>query len=175
MADRKIVLFIATSLDGYIATTEGSLDWLFEAEGEGDNGFADFYESTDALIMGKSTYDHVMEMTENKYPHADRKSYVFTSDTTAMHEAIEFINEDVVTFTKRLKKEEGKNIWLIGGSQLLDAFMKKNLVDEYIITHAPVLLGNGIPLFREGNPTIKLQLKETKRYGSMVQNHYVKK
>jgi dihydrofolate reductase len=174
MNTRNVILYIAQSLDGYIASSDGDISWLFDIKGEGDNGFTEFYETTDSLIMGKATYEHLMEMTNQQYPHSDRKSYVFTNDRTAQHESIDFVQEDVTDFIKKLKSEEGKDIWLVGGAKLLDAFLKENLVDEFIITTAPLILGNGISLFEKGIPNINLKLKSTKQYGEFVQNHYVK-
>lgn len=173
MSNRKVILYIAQSLDGYIASEDGDISWLFDIKGEGDNGFAQFYETTDALIMGKATFDHLMEMTNHQYPHSDRKSYVFTNNRNVQHESIDFVHEDVADFIKKLKNESGKDIWLVGGAKLLDAFMKENLVDEFIITTAPLILGNGISLFDKGLPNINLKLKSTKQYGEFVQNHYV--
>ena len=86
---------------------------------------------------------------------------------------MEFVNEDVVAFTKMLKEQQGANIWMIGGAGILDAFMKENLIDEYMITVTPTILGAGIPLFKEKNPEIALTLLETKRFGQFVQLHYI--
>lgn len=87
--ERKVVLFIATSLDGYIATKEESLEWLFEVEGEGDNGIAAFYDTTDTVIMGRKTYDWIKEQDDSAdEPYSDRVSYVFTRtprENSAIH------------------------------------------------------------------------------------------
>ena len=70
---RNLVLFIASSLDGYIATKEESLEWLFKVEGEVDNGFAKFYETVDTVIMGKRTYDWVMKQDINEFPYKNNE------------------------------------------------------------------------------------------------------
>lgn len=85
---------------------------------------------------------------------------------------MEFVNENVIEFTRKLKKQQGSKIWMIGGAGILDAFIKENLIDEYIITVTPHILGSGIPLFKVKNPQIDLILIDTKRYGQFVQMHY---
>ncbi|MGE8204750.1 dihydrofolate reductase family protein [Heyndrickxia sp. NPDC080065] len=168
---REVVLFIGTSLDGFIAKEDDNLQWLEETEGEGDNGYTEMYQSIDTTIMGKRTYDYVMEHSET-FPYPDKKCYVFTTSEKGSNEYVEFVNEDVVAFTKKLKEQEGSKIWMVGGASILDAFIKENLIDEYIITVTPHILGSGIPLFKEKNPQIDLILLNTKRYGQFVQLHY---
>lgn len=168
---RKIILYIATSLDGYIATEDDNLQWLTETAGEGDAGYSEMYASIDTMIMGKRTYDYVVEHTET-FPHTDRKCYVFTSSEQAVNEDVYYVNEDVVRFTEELKSQPGSNIWIVGGSVLLDAYMKANLIDEYIITIAPHILGRGVPLFLPNNPAIELELIELKQFGQFAQMHY---
>ncbi|WP_107924366.1 dihydrofolate reductase family protein [Lysinibacillus parviboronicapiens] len=168
---REVILFIATSLDGFIAKEDDNLQWLYDVEGEGDNGYTEMYQSIDTIIMGKRTYDYVMEHTES-FPYPDKKCYVFTTSQDGTDDYVEFVKEDVVAFTKKLKKQQGSKIWMVGGAGILDAFMKENLIDEYIITVTPHILGSGIPLFKEKNPQIELKLINTQRFGQMVQLHY---
>lgn len=168
---REIVLYIASSLDGFIAKEDDDLQWLHDTEGEGDAGYAEMYQSIDTTIMGKKTYDYVMKHT-NTFPYPDKKCYVFTTSEKGTNEYVEFVNEDVVEFTKRLKDQEGSKIWMVGGAGILDAFIKENLIDEYIITVTPHILGSGIPLFKDHNPLIDLVLIDTKRFGQFVQLHY---
>lgn len=172
-ADRKIVLFIAVSLDGYIAREDGNLDWLTAVEGEGDNGFSAFYQTIDTMLMGKGTYDHLMRIVE-EFPHSDKICYVFSRSETRQDPYVQFINEDIPQFVRRLKEEEGTNIWLVGGGGVLDPLLKENAVDEFIITVTPIILGKGIPLFKQNNPEIKLKLVEQKSYGQFTQMHYVR-
>ena len=136
---REIILYIATSLDGFIAKEDDDLQWLTETVGEGDNGYTEFYQSIDTTIMGKRTYDYVMQHTET-FPYPDKKCYVFTASEKGSNEYVEFVNEDVVTFTKKLKVQKGSKIWMIGGA---------NLLDEYMITVTPHILGSGIVLFND--------------------------
>src|SRR5690625_1925303 len=153
---RNLVLFIASSLDGYIATKDDSLEWLYHVEGEGDHGFSEFYDTVDTILMGKRTYDWVMNQDLKEFPYKDKKCFVFTRSFTEHTEDVTFVNGDLADFVNELKSEDGKNIWMVGGGELLHSFMQEKLVDELIITVAPTLLGKGIPLFKEGNNQINL-------------------
>ncbi|AVK84913.1 hypothetical protein C3943_15815 [Lysinibacillus sp. B2A1] len=168
---REIILFIGTSLDGFISKENDDLRWLEEAEGEGDNGYSDMYQSIDTIIMGKRTYDYIVEHME-LFPYPDKKCYVFTTTENGENQHVEFVNGDIVAFTKKLKEQEGSKIWMVGGAGILDAFLKEQFIDELIITITPHLLGSGIPLFKAHNPYQELQLTHTQRYGQMVQLHY---
>lgn len=171
---REVILYIGTSLDGFIAKEDDDLQWLYETEGEGDNGYTEMYQTIDTIIMGKRTYDYIMEHTKN-FPYPNKLCYVFTTTENGSSEHVEFVNEDVVEFTKKLKKQEGSKIWMVGGAGILDAFVKEKLIDEYMITVSPHILGSGVPLFKNNNPEIDLILVDTKRYGQFVQSHYMVK
>ncbi|MFE8700109.1 dihydrofolate reductase family protein [Cytobacillus sp. FJAT-54145] len=169
---RKVVLYIATSLDGFIAAEDESLDWLFRVEGEGDNGYSAFYETVDTILMGRKTFDWVMQHENGNFPYANKECYVFTKSVIQDSQHVKFINEDIVSFTNHLKSRNGKNIWIVGGGGLLQTFLKEKLVDELIITVAPALIGKGIPLFREGDYEIELSLKGFKQYNQFGELHY---
>ena len=169
---RNLVLFIASSLDGYIATKDESLEWLYNVEGEGDNGFSEFYETVDTILMGKRTYDWVMEQDSEEFPYKNKQCYVFTRSCTENTEDVKFINGDVTNFVNKLKSQDGKNIWIVGGGELLHSFIQEKLVDELIITVAPTLLGKGIPLFREGDYQLDLSLKGMRNFNQFVELHY---
>lgn len=172
MSQRKLVLYIASSLDGYIATEEHSLDWLFAVEGEGDNGISKFYETVDSILMGRVTYDWIMDYEKGEFPYKGKECYVFSKSRKEENEYVTFVNEDIPQFTKNLKNKNGKTIWLVGGGNLLDTFMKEKLVDEIIVTIAPVLIGSGIPLFKNYNFQTSLSLKEINRFNQFVELHY---
>lgn len=169
---RKLVLFIAASLDGYIATKSDSLDWLFKVEGEGDNGYSEFYETVDTILLGRKTYDWIMKHETGNFPYENKKCYVFSRSSKEAKKDVEFIYADLVEFTNKLKKEEGNNIWIVGGGELLHSFLKEKLVDEIILTVAPTLIGKGIPLFKEDNYQLDLILKGTRRFNQFVELHY---
>ncbi|RIW28954.1 dihydrofolate reductase [Bacillus salacetis] len=172
--ERSLTVFIAASLDGYIATKDESLEWLFKVEGEGDNGYSEFYETVDTILMGKRTYDWVMEQEGGEFPYKNKDCYVFTRSAAEDTANVKFINgDDIKGFTNTLKNQEGKRIWMVGGGDVLQHFFTEKLVDELIITVAPVVLGNGIPLFKEGDYQLDLRLKGTRTFNQFVELHYI--
>ncbi|WP_366248449.1 dihydrofolate reductase family protein [Terribacillus aidingensis] len=171
MQKRNLILFIAASLDGYIATKEDSLDWLFAVEGEGDNGYSEFYETVDTVIMGKKTYDWVIDNIE-EFPYQNKACYVFTRSDIKDTEHVQFVQGDIARFTNQLKQQDGRNIWIVGGGELLSSFIEEQLIDEMILTIAPVVIGNGIPLFKEGHNQIEFTLKRTRTFNQFVELHY---
>lgn len=172
MNQRKLVLYIAATLDGYIATKDHNLDWLLSVDGEGDNGYSKFYDTVDTVLMGRITYDWIIDHEKGDFPYQGKECYVFSRTKKDMKQHVKFISEDIIEFTKELKQKEGNNIWLVGGGATLKAFIKENLIDEIIVTIAPHLLGNGIALFNENESEIKLSLKSVNRYNQFVELHY---
>lgn len=173
-AKRKIVLFIASSLDGFIAREDGSIDWLEGIEGEGDNGYATFYETIDTVIMGNKTYQHTKILAE-EFPYKGKKCYVFSRKKEQNNdEHVQFVSEEIPSFFQRLIKQEGSRIWIVGGAELLDTIMKENLVDEFIVSVIPIILGKGIPLFKANHPEVQLKLIEMQQFGQIAQLHYKK-
>lgn len=172
LVQRKLVLFIASSLDGYIATKDDSVEWLYQVEGEGDNGYSEFYDTIDTVLMGKRSYDWVMNQDLKAFPYKNKACYVFTRSFAEHTDDVTFVNDDVAHFVDQLKQQTGKNIWMVGGGELLHYFIKEKLVDELIITVAPIILGKGIPLFKESEAPLKLLLKNTRTFNQFVELHY---
>lgn len=173
MADkRKLILYIATSLDGYIATKDDSLDWLFKTEGEGDNGYLEFYNTVDTILMGRRTYDWIIDKENGDFPYKNKECYVFSKSISGTNENVEFINTDIVEFTNRIKESVGGNVWIVGGGDLLHFFIRERLVDEFIISIAPILIGSGIPLFKEFDIEMELKLKDIRRFNQFAELHY---
>ncbi len=170
--NRKLIVFIATSLDGFIAREDESLDWLFKVEGEGDNGYSDFYETVDTILMGRKTYDWVMKHENGKFPYENKECYVFSRTVHEHTNNVTFVQEDPVSLVGKLKRKKGDNIWLVGGGELIHSFLKEKLIDELIVTIAPVLIGTGIRLFKEGDFELELKLKNSKRFNQFVELHY---
>ncbi len=166
---RKVILFIASSLDGYIARQSGDIDWLFTDQ---DYGYSEFFASVDTLLMGRKTYEQVL--TFGEYPYKGVKSYVFTKNPLFPADSnAEVIREDITEFVEQLRQVDGKNIWLVGGSQLTHALMSQNLVDELILSIHPTILGEGIPLFDNGTTPQSLNLTKCQTYDSgLVQLSY---
>lgn len=172
---RKVIVYIATSLDGYIARKDGEIDWLLGdgSESQVDNGYKQFFDEVDTVIMGNTTYKQILSWGD--YPYKGTKGYVYTTKVGKNTEDVTFTSESPTDLIKRLKSQSGKAIWMVGGAGVLDAFMKEDLIDEYIIAVAPVLIGEGISLFKEKNPEIKLTLKAVKAFDGFVQSHYVRR
>lgn len=175
MEERTVVLFIAPTVDGYIASEDDSLEWLFEVEGEGDNGTSEFYETVDTILFGKRTYDWILEHDSKDFPYKDKKCYVFSRSAHPDTEDVTFVNEDVKEFVEKLKAQDGQKIWLMGGGELIHDFLEKNLIDEFFITIAPALIGRGIPLFKEGDYDIRLKLEGVRTFNQFVELHYTSK
>ena len=164
---RKTLLFIASSLDGYIAKNNGSVDWL---PVNCSSGYDKFYKSIDTVIMGKKTYEQVL--TFGAYPYKDKKSYVLTrNDAQSVDENIQLVN-NVKKLTKNLLTGTGSNIWLVGGAEIITTFMNLDFIDEIILSIIPVVLGSGIPLFTNLQKETKLQLIKTTEYDALVELHY---
>lgn len=169
---RKLILYIAMSLDGYIATEDDSLEWLFKVEGEGDNGYNEFYKTIDTILIGRRTYDWIMDKEKGDFPYKNKNCYVFSKSISGKNENVEFINDEIVEFTNKIKESKGGNIWIVGGGNLLYSFIKEKLVDEFIINIAPTLIGSGIPLFKQINFEFELKLKGIRRFNQFAELHY---
>ena len=164
-SNRKTVLYIAMSLDGYIAKPNDDLSFLsiVEAEGE-DYGYYNFEKTVDTIIMGRKTYDWLMTQVK-EYPHLDKTSYIITKTIRlSNHENLIFYNNNLIQLIHQLKKEQGQTIFIDGGAQIVNSLLKAELIDEMIISIIPILLGNGIRLFNETYPEQKLQLKKTETF-----------
>lgn len=160
---RKIRLFIASSLDGYIARESGEIDWLFT---DADYGYTEFYAQIDTVLMGRKTYEQVL--TFEQYPYREKKAFVFSKQSqNQQEENVEFIGEDCQTFIESLRQSPGQDIWIVGGGELIHYFLKQGWIDELILSIHPIILGCGIPLILSGvELDISLGLKQVKTYPS---------
>lgn len=172
---RAIKLYIATSLDHYIARPNGSVDWLesFPNPDGNDYGYQNFLASIDTTLMGHNTYKEILGF-DIPFPYLDKKNYVFTRSHDVVKAAfVEFVNKDIISFIQSLKQQAGKDIWLIGGGQLNTILLNADLIDEMIITIVPIILGEGIPLFAPGTKECIFQLIHSQAFPSgMVQMSY---
>lgn len=167
------------SLDGYIARKDGGLDWLESLPNPNklDYGYSHFYEGIDTVIMGRTTYDHILGF-DVPWPYASCTSYIatrdqeFQPDTPKTHR----LGNDLVTATQKLIQEDGKDIWLVGGGQLVAKYLNEALLDEMLIFITPVIIGEGIPLFPTPLKETRFNLQSVEQYETgMVLLHYVKK
>lgn len=176
---RKVVLYIAMSLDGYIANKNGGVNWL-EGDGSDKNNagtYSSFIKNVDTVIIGYKTYNQIVtELSPEEWPYKGMKSYVFKNKIElSNNEEIEFVNEDIISFLQRLKKENGKDIWICGGANLLNQFINSNLIDFYQISIIPTILGDGIPLFQKFDEEKKLTLISSTSYNGIVEVLYKKR
>ena len=151
-------LYIATTLDGKIARKDGSLDWLFALANPNqiDHGYADFLKGIGTTIMGKNTYNEILGFGV-EWPYTGMDSYIATTHKEFQVKTPEtnVISSNITDLINKLKGQSRKDIWLIGGGQLITYFLNNDLLDRMILTMIPTIIGEGISLF-PGNP------KETK-------------
>jgi dihydrofolate reductase len=170
---RKVILYIATSLDGYIAKPNDDLSFLSIVEQEGqDYGYADFVKTVDTVIVGRKTYDKVISMGFD-FPHADKDAYIITRTPRPTVGSVKFYSGDLKTLVGKLKTESGKNIYCDGGAEMVNELLKDNLIDEFIISVIPILVGNGTKLFKDNRPEQKLELVSVKSFDKgLTQLHF---
>ncbi|MBS1663364.1 MAG: dihydrofolate reductase [Bacteroidetes bacterium] len=170
---RKVILYIASSLDGYIAKPNDDLSFLSLVQKEGeDYGYNEFIKTIDTVILGRKTYDWVTKEV-GFFPHADKKSFVITRTAQPQKGQTTFYTGDLSSLIKKLKSEEGKDIFCDGGAEIVTEFLKNNLIDELIISIIPIFLGGGTRLFKDGRPEQKLELLSTKAFDTgLTQLHY---
>jgi len=158
---RNIVLGLGISIDGYIARPDGSVDFLFMPR---DYSMAEFFASIDTAIMGRKTLDAALKMGGGS-SFGSMATYVFSRTQPAgKRDDLIFVNQSPYEFITQLRKQPGKDIWLMGGGELARDFLKADLVDELYLGVVPVLLGEGIPLFPSGFPQRDFTLTENKTF-----------
>ncbi|HEY1044814.1 MAG TPA: dihydrofolate reductase family protein [Bacteroidia bacterium] len=171
--DVKVVVYIAASIDGYIAADNDDLSFLASVEKEGeDYGYADFVSTIDTVIMGRKTYEKVLSFGI-PYPHSERKTYVITRTHQESKDSVEFYNGNLSELVSELKSKKGKNVFVDGGAQIVNEFLKLDLVDEIIVSYVPVVLGSGTKLFHSQGTSSKWKTKSAKQFETgLVQIHW---
>lgn len=171
---RKAIVFIAASLDGFIAGPGDNLQFLSAVEHpDQDYGYHKLIESIDTVIMGRKTFDAVRSLGHT-HPHPEKELYVITQSMRKPESGIHFYSGAINGLVEELKDMEGgKNILIDGGARVINSLLSFRLIDELIISTIPILLGDGIRLFREGRPEQKLELLSSNSFETgLVQNHY---
>ncbi len=167
----RISVYIATSIDGYIATEDESLAWL-EAAGSPDEdyGFQGFLDSVDALAMGRGTYDHIQHL--DPLPFGERDVFVFTSRSSVPRHGVTFWSTDPRQALDEWRRRGLKRVYVDGGV-LISAFLAEGLVDDMLLTTVPILLGRGRPLFHPVSRVQPMRLTGVQEFPSgMVNRSY---
>jgi len=171
---RKIIVYIATSVDGYIARSDGNIDWLNRPMPKDGYGMTEFFKSIDTILWGRKTFGESASRGGPKAFGAKVKNYVFTHQPPkSPTKGVEFINEDIRSFASRLRAEPGKNIWMMGGGGVIASFLDAGEIDEFMIHVVPTFIGEGIPLVQPGYRNLPLKLLATKTWeDGVVLLHY---
>ncbi|MGN6532398.1 MAG: dihydrofolate reductase family protein [Ginsengibacter sp.] len=175
---RTLSLFIAASLDGYIAKPNDDLSFLKLVGKEGeDYGYSEFTATIDTIIVGRKTYDYVLkEIGSSHYDNGGRNIYVVTRTEKPGVGRTTFYTGDLTELVKQLKSGNGKNIYCDGGAEIINHLLINDLIDEFIISVIPVLLGNGTRLFKDNRPEQELELISSKSFETgLMQLHYKRK
>ena len=162
---RKIIVHIAASADGYIARPDGDVDWLERAGLKGDHGMVAFFKTIDTILWGRKTYTKGIEMGMKESYAPGVKNYLFSRHPQkSLIKGFELVNEPVKTFAQRLRGEPGKNIWMMGGADIIASFLDEGEIDGFSIHVIPIMIGEGIPLMSPRHRSIPLKLLSTKKF-----------
>jgi dihydrofolate reductase len=171
---RKIIVYIATSADGYIARPDGDIEWLNCRPDTIDYGMAAFYPTIDTILWGRKTYDWALDYdrkTGSKGGIFDTRlaNYIFSrKPPQQITPGVEFVSEPVKDFAQRLRATPGKHIWMMGGGQLIASFLDAGELDEFDIHVMPVFIGQGIPLVAPRHRDVPLRLLSSRKFADGV-------
>jgi dihydrofolate reductase len=171
---RKIIVNLATSADGYIARRDGNLDWLTRRPTpKGFYGMPKFMRSVDAKILGRKTFDMSAEL--GAHYGADDRYYVFSRQAppASVPAGVEFVSRSIGAFARDLRDQAGKNVWMMGGGEIIASFLDEDAIDEFIISVVPIFIGDGIPLIAPRHRETPLKLRSVTPFpDGVVQVHY---
>jgi dihydrofolate reductase len=172
---RKVIVHIAASADGYIARADGDIEWLTSRpKPEGFYGMGAFMKTVDTKVLGRKTYEEAVRMGAT-FDSKDGRTIVFTHQPApeGARRSIEFVNEAIGAFLRRLRAHAGKDIWLMGGGEIIAAFLDAKAIDEFVISVVPVFIGDGIPLIARRHRHVPLELVSHERFDDgLVQLRY---
>jgi dihydrofolate reductase len=176
---RKIIVYLTTSADGFIARSDGSIDWLDRPRPKGNYGMGAFYKSIDTTLWGRKTCDMALDYQKRGVPGTDFdtsvKNYVFTRSPlpSPAPAGVEFVNEPIKAFATRLREKKGKDIWIMGGAGIIASFLDAGEIDEFMIHVIPKFIGEGIPLIAPARRTVPLKLISSTEFpDGVVKLHY---
>ena len=167
---RRIIVYIATSADGYIARPDGDVEWLNRRPRTVDYGMRTFYATIDTILWGRRTYDWLLNYHRERGKRKglfDTKlaNYVFSrKPPKRAMPGVQFVSEPVKAFARRLRAAPGKNVWMMGGGELIASFLDAGEIDEFDIHVIPVFIGKGIPLVAPRHRDVPLRLRSSKKY-----------
>ena len=161
---RKVTFGVANSLDNYIARKDPGIDWILWGE-EAASGMTEFWQKIDTVVMGRKTYEPTLKSGRPWPSYPGVKNYVFSRTLReSPDKSVQIISEDAAKFMRKLKREKGKDILVMGGGELAKSLFEANVIDEIGLSIHPVLLGSGIPLFLPMERQIDLELLECKTF-----------
>jgi len=171
---RKVIVHIATSADGYIARPDGDLEWLTSRPApKGFYGMNAFVRSIDTKVLGRKTYEMSLRLGAKFDSKSRHIVFSRTAPPANVPPGVEFADEAIGAFVSRLRAQPGKDIWLMGGGEIIASFLDEHAIDEFVISVAPVFIGDGIPLIGRRHRHAPLELLSTERFeDGLVQNHY---
>ena len=171
---RKIVVNLATSADGFVARPDGDLDWLTDRPApKGFYGLPEFERSIDSKILGRKTFDRSLQMGARF--GAGAAHYVFSRQPppASLPPGVHFVHESISAFAGRLRTQPGKNVWMMGGGDIIASFLDEGAIDEFILTVIPTFIGEGIPLLSPRHRQVTLRLLGVQQFpDGVVQLHY---
>ena len=165
---KQLTYYVASSIDGYIADKNGDVDWLDLVDMEkDDHGFNDFYDSTDALIMGRTSYQQILDFGD--WPYPGKPCWVMSSQhMPSDYDNVTITSQTPAELLASIRQQGYNNTWLVGGGKLAKAFHDAGLIDEYVISLIPYILGEGVPLLANGASPGELKLVDCVRHDSGV-------
>lgn len=174
MPHRKIIVNIATSADGYVARRDGSLDWLTERPApKGFYALPEFERSIDAKILGRKTFDRSRELGARFGLGTVHHVFSRQPPPASVPPGVHFVTESIAAFAERLRAQPGKNVWMMGGGDIIGSFLDENAIDEFIITVVPTFIGEGVPLIAPRHREVGLRLLGIRQFpDDVVQLHY---
>ncbi len=168
---RKVVVFIAMSLDGYVADSRGEVSWLTGDGSDPENmgSYPEFIKSVDTIIMGFSTYDQITtSLSPDLWPYKEQTTYVMTRREMSSRMGVVMVNGSLHGLISRLKEDPGKDIWICGGARIINQLVELDLIDSYHISVIPIILGDGLALFDKRENSLSLKLVSTANYNGIV-------
>ncbi len=172
---RRTILYIAMSLDGYIADEFGRVKWLEgqDPADENEGTYPEFIQTVDTVIMGWKTYHQIVtELSPDEWVYSNLTTYVITHHEKEPEEKIRFVQDSPVSLIRNLKNSEGRDLWICGGAEIVRQLMQDDLIDRFYISVIPIVLGDGIRLFGKSEKRLELKLLDTRSWNGITELRY---